>query len=71
MWIPQSHRGVIQNIGKERNADYSELVEISRGVIAALKIQVSQETKSLLDEIGGFVTELRGQIHVKVGRSIT
>ena len=35
-------------------------------VFVALKIQISQSTKADLDVIGGFITEERGEITVKV-----
>ena len=36
------------------------------GFITAMKIQISQETRTLLDNIGGFVTMDRGLVMIKV-----
>lgn len=36
-------------------------------LLSALKIHVSSSTKEILDKYGTFVTELRGQVKMKVG----
>ena len=35
-------------------------------LLIALRIHISEATKSILDELGGFVVESRGQVYLKV-----
>lgn len=38
--------------------------------VSAMKIQISTETKSALDELGSYIMEKRGQIMIKVTISL-
>lgn len=46
-------------------------IHIHRRRNIAMKIHVSENTKLLLDEIGGFILEKRGYIEIKVKHFIT